>query len=128
MATENVKDVADITRRMDGHSFVGVAADLSRGSGINDLTCKSCCVFGIDEEEFNTLKAIPESMIAPSTFDESAARFVVKLNPWLVMRVLGEQHGHILPQQPLIAQSKMAESKMVLVFTIAKEQRDKTLK
>ena len=75
----------------DGHSFVGVVADISRGYGANDISCRACCVFGIDEDEYATLKAIPESEIAPSRYIDTAHRYCVKLNPWLVMRILGER-------------------------------------
>ena len=87
------------------------------------LACsRSSCVFGLDEAEFDTFKGIPEAEIHPTEYVDTAHRYVVKLNPWLVMRILGEHHGHILPQQPLIAQSKVADSKILLVFTVAKKQ------
>ena len=103
-----------------GFSFVGVVADVSRADEA-EYNSKTCCVFGLTEQEWLSIKNMKDDAIKPSTFYETAPRFKVNMNPFLTMRILGEKHGFMLPAQPLIAQAQCSDSKVVVVWTLAKK-------
>lgn len=103
----------------NGYSFVGVVADISR-SMESDYNAKTTFVFGLTEDEYNSVKRL-DGAIKPAAFMETAPRFKVHLNPFLTMRILGERHGYSLPAQPLIAQAKCSDSKVVVIWTLTKQ-------
>lgn len=55
-------------------SIVGIVADVRRDAECDHVAAK-CCVFGINEQEFNSLSAVCE--IRPKYFTEEAHRYMV---------------------------------------------------
>lgn len=78
--------------------IVGVVADVKRDQE-SDFVCRKCCVYGINEEEYNAIQA--KFPINPRQFSWEANRFVVHANPWSVMRILAEAYGYHYTVTPL---------------------------
>ena len=45
------------TARSKGTCFVSIVFDLKK-DGMNDFHCNNCCVFGIDQHEYETIKGL----------------------------------------------------------------------
>ena len=59
-----------------------------------------CSVFGIDKNEYDIISK--RFQIVPTFFSEKYVdRYIVPCNPWIVMRILGENFGYHLTVTPM---------------------------
>lgn len=77
---------------------IGVVADIRRDAE-NDYACDRTCIFGLNEEEFDVLSKLVR--INPRAYNLEAERYVVRCNPWSLMRILGETFGYHYEVTPL---------------------------
>ncbi len=97
-------------------AFVGVVAEVKRNT-LNNFICKSCCVFGITEEEHAALRA-EVGQVRPEQFSEAADRYVLGCNAWRAMRILG-RFGFHLAAKPLGGRVKgPAGNRTVAIYTL----------
>ena len=105
--------------RTDGRAFLGVVAEIKRADRYN-YHADACSVFGLNQDEYNTLTSLEGIEFSPKTFEETCPKFFFKVAPWVVLRALGEEHGYVIPCTPLCLSSGDTNTKQTLVVTIIK--------
>ena len=76
-------------------SFVGVVAEMKR-SRENDFRSDRCCVFGLNEEEYQGLRE-QKIEVRPRHFEAGTERVVLHCSAWRAMRALGK-FGYGIPK------------------------------
>ena len=115
-------DVDRINFRDDGNAFIGVITDVTK-NGAGDFSCERCCVFGISEDEFNTILGLKNAEIHPQEYTPDCPRFRVNKNAWTIIRAMGEKHGYTLGQQPVNSVSNSSTRANTVVITLKKSMK-----
>ena len=107
-------------RESKSFGFLGIAADLNRNDE-GDFEAPECCVFGIDEEEFNSICELEGHNIKPRTYHGPNVRYRVKRSPWYVLRVLGEMQGYVGKAKPSFKPVRTSEGKYSFLWSFYKK-------
>ena len=101
-------------------SSVGVVFDGKRNAE-SDVEIPKCTVFGISAEEYKVFAEQHEIEVYPKQFSPDAQRYLMAVNPFRVMRVLGSM-GYRIPITPAGGRVPTATGERRMgVYTLVKE-------